>query len=98
MHACDAVVCLYGAFSANADSRQFVPCCHDLCLHAVCRNSKVQLLSRHWIIQDDKGRVVDEIRGPGDCKSSTPGSYLPASVLQFAHLHKLLVAPMMRAS
>ena len=30
-----------------------------------CREHKVQLMSRKWIIQDDQGKVVDQVAGPG---------------------------------
>lgn len=30
-----------------------------------CRDNKAKLMGRQWIIQDDKGKVVDQITGPG---------------------------------
>ena len=32
----------------------------------ICRDQKAQLMSRKWIIEDDKGQVVDQIAGPGE--------------------------------
>lgn len=30
-----------------------------------CRDNKAKLMGRQWIIQDDKGKVVDQVAGPG---------------------------------
>ena len=30
-----------------------------------CRDQKAQLMSRHWVIENDKGKVVDEVRDVG---------------------------------
>jgi len=30
-----------------------------------CRDNKAKLMARQWIIQDDKGKVVDQVAGPG---------------------------------
>ena len=55
---------------------------------AICRDQKAQLMSRKWTIEDDKGKVVDQIAGPGELyaqqAASTPGKlHQPKCVAAF---------------
>ena len=46
---------------------------------SACRDHRTQLMSRRWVIQDDKGKVVDQVAGPGESGGSacTPVPYNP---------------------